>query len=42
MTVIDTTDGPMATTNKKAMITKGRARMASTIRPAIWSKQPPK
>ena len=42
MMVIPATDGPMATTNKKAMITKGSARTASTIRPATWSKAPPK
>ena len=41
MTVIDRTDGPTATTNRNAMITKGSARMASTIRLTTESNQPP-
>ena len=42
MTVIDPTDGPMATAKSKMMIAKGSARMASTIRLTTESNQPPK
>ena len=42
MMVIAVTDGPMATTNRNAMITKGSARMASTIRATTRSKAPPR
>jgi hypothetical protein len=42
MMVMVGTDGPRATTNRNAMITKGSARIASTSRLATVSNQPPR